>query len=392
MSFWASDFEHSRPPAEKALASTRALVGRPDLIARILWTLARLEMFAGRHEESAAYAEEGAVLSRELAEHPPLRAHLPSMLVGVMGLGASWRAGTKGIEVRCLSILAYGRILQGRLREGIKTAREALAESRELHERAEAMGSLALGLGLLEIGEYEEGLELCRQETELARKTQNALLLWYNLNHLGRAYKALMDLEKARRVYEEALQLRGPLGPRYEMFSSFKLCAVAALSGDWQEAYAHALRVHEGRTSFDVTDGLYLYHEAEALLRGGDERLAREKVRRFADRAETNERNRISYLRSLAVLSEWEGNTQRAIDHLHEAQTLAEKIGLPGELWQIQSRIGELHERCGEADEAREAFSQAAQTLRDLAAKIKDEGLREGFLAAPRVRRVLKHH
>src|SRR3712207_632246 len=301
---------------------------------------------------SNLYAEEGAVLSRVLAEHPPLRAHLPSMLVGVMGLGASWRAGTKGIEVRCLSILAYGRILQGRLREGIKTAREALAESRELHERAEAMGSLSLGLGLLEIGEYEEGLELCRRETELARKTQNALLLWYNLNHLGRAYKALMDLEKARRVYEEALQLKGPLGPRYEMFSSFKLCAVAALSGDWQEAYAHALRVHEGRTSFDVTDGLYLYHEAEALLRGGDEQLAREKVRRFADRAETNERNRISYLRSLAVLSEWEGNTQRAIEHLHEARTLAEKIGLPGELWQIQSRIGELHERCGEADEA----------------------------------------
>jgi tetratricopeptide (TPR) repeat protein len=225
MSFWAEELEHSRPPAEKALASARALVERPDLIARMLWTLARLEMFAGRLEESAAYTEEGAALSRELAERPPPRTHLPSMLVGAMGLVASWRAGTKGIEIRCLNFLAYDTILQGRLQEGIKIARQALAESRELHEQAEAMGSWALGIGLVGIGEYEEGLELCRRGTELARETQNALLLWYNLNHLGRAHEALLDVEKARRVYEEELQLRAPLlGPRYEAFSSFRLC------------------------------------------------------------------------------------------------------------------------------------------------------------------------
>ena len=63
---------------------------------------------------------------------------------------------------------------------------------------------------------------------------------------------------------------------------------------------------------------------------------------------------------------------------------------MPGELWQMRARIGELHERRGEAGEAQQAFSRAAQTLRDLAAKIKDEGLREGFLAAPKARRVLE--
>jgi tetratricopeptide (TPR) repeat protein len=389
MSFWAEEPEHARPLAEKALASARALVGRPDLSARTLWTLARVEIDAGRLEESAAYADEGAALSRELAERPAPRTLLPSILVGVMGLVASWRVGTKAMEIRCLSILAYDRILQGRLREGIEIAREALARSRELHERAEAMGSWVLGLGLVEIGEYEEGLELCRRGTELARKLPNAFLLWLNLNHLGQAYEALLDLGKARRVYEEALQLRGPLGPRYEMFSSTRLCALAALSGDWEEAYAHALRAREAGISFNRMDSFYLHHEVEALLRGGDERLAQEKVRRFADHAETNERNRIPYLRSLAVLGEWEGNTHRAIDHLHEAQTLAEKIGLPGELWQIQSRIGRLHERRGEIGEARAAFSRAGQTLRRLAEKIEDEKLKKGFLAAPQARCVL---
>jgi tetratricopeptide (TPR) repeat protein len=138
-----------------------------------------------------------------------------------------------------------------------------------------------------------------------------------------------------------------------------------------------------------VLDSIYLHYKVEALLRGGEERLAREEVHRFADRAWVNERDRMAYLRSLAVLSEWEGDTQRAIDRLHEAQALAEKIGLPGELWQIQSRIGELYEQRGETGEARAAFSQAAQTLKTLAQKIGDDELREGFLSAPRVRRVL---
>jgi tetratricopeptide (TPR) repeat protein len=390
MILWAGEFEHSGRLARQALASARALEEeRPDLVARALLTLARLEQFKGRFEDSAAYAEEGAALSRELVERPPPRTLLPSMWIAAIGVLASWRAGTKAMEIRCLLILAYDRIMQGRPREGIRVAREALAKSRELPEWLEAMGSLALGLGLVEIGEYEEGLERCRRGTELTRKVPNVFLLWHNLDHLGQAYEALLDLEKARRVHEKALELSGPLGLRYEVSSSIRLCAVAALSGDWEDAYAHAKRAHEGRTSFNLLESLSRHYGVEALLRGGDERLAREEVSSFADRAETNERERIAYLRSLALLSESEGDTQRAIDHLHEALTLAQKMGVPGELWQIQSRLGELHERRGEDGEAREAFSQAAQTMRTLAQKIVDEQLREGFLSAPQVRRVL---
>jgi tetratricopeptide (TPR) repeat protein len=167
---------------------------------------------------------------------------------------------------------------------------------------------------------------------------------------------------------------------------------VDALSEDWEDAYAHAKRAYEAGMFLNPLLSIHLHHGVEALLRGGDNRLAREEVRRFAERAKTSERDRMSYLRSFAVLSEWEGDTKRAIGHLYEVEALAEKIGLPGELWQIEARIGELHERRGEVGEAQQAFFRAARTLRDLAAKIKDEGLREGFLAAPRVRRVLEHH
>jgi hypothetical protein len=82
------------------------------------------------------------------------------------------------------------------------------------------------------------------------------------------------------------------LGPQYEALSSASLGAVEALSENWEEAYPHVRRAHEAGAPFDVLDGLYLHHEVEALLCGGDERRAREVVRRFAkpsadERAET---------------------------------------------------------------------------------------------------------
>ena len=70
-----------------------------------------------------------------------------------------------------------------------RVRREVLGKSRELPERAEAMGSPALSLGLLASGEYEEALEVCLRGTELARIAQDMFLLWHNLDHLGRTYE-----------------------------------------------------------------------------------------------------------------------------------------------------------------------------------------------------------
>jgi tetratricopeptide (TPR) repeat protein len=195
-----------------------------------------------------------------------------------------------------------------------------------------------------------------------------------------------MNLKEARAAYEEAMEVG-----HYGVFSPARYCVLAALSEDWEDAHAHAKRAYEVGMFFNPLFSLHLHREVEALLRGGDENLAREEARRFAERAKTNRRDQMSHLRALAVLSEWEGDTERALSRLREAEALAEEIGLPGELWQMRARIGELHERRGEAEEAHQAFSRAAQVLKDLAAKIKDEELRERFLAAPRVRRVLEH-
>jgi predicted ATPase/DNA-binding SARP family transcriptional activator len=384
---WAGEFEYSKSLAEKALASARALE-RSDLVARVLTAMARLESFAGSLEEARTHAEEGATLSRELAECPtPPQTEFRSLLAGVTGLSASWRAGAKAMETRCRLHVANVLIFQGRLQAGMAVAREVRDMAEELSERMEMMSLWAIGAGLLHLGEYEEVLAFARMGVEQARKARDASLLGANLGRLGEAYEALMNLKEARAAYQEAMKVS-----HYSAFSHARYCVLAAVAEDWEDAHAHARRAYEVSMFFIPMFSIHLHREVEALLRGGDEELAREEVRRFAERAETNGQDRTSHLRAVAVLDEWEGDTERASGRLRKAEALAEEIGLPGELWQMRARIGELHERRGEVDEARQAFSRAAQTLRDLAAKIEDEGLKEGFLAAPKVRRVLERH
>jgi tetratricopeptide (TPR) repeat protein len=358
---------------------------RPDLVARTLSTLARLETWTSRFEVAAASAEEGAKLSRELAARPaPTRTELPSMLAEGMGLSASWRAGTRAMEVLSLGYLAYVRLYQGRPQEAVAILHELLEISQGLPERARVIGTCAIAQALREAGEFEEALARHREGAERAREAGDAYLLASHLLQLWYDYESLQDLIQARVAFEEMVDWGHLKDASYATF-----CVLAVLSGDWEDAYAHAREAHELGTFFQPQFSLYLHHQVEALLRGGDESSAREEARRLAERARDNRRDRMSYLRALAVLSEWKGDTEGALGRLREAGALAGEIGLPGELWQIRERIGELHDRRGEGGEAREAYSRAARILRDLAAKIEDDALREGFLAAPRVRRVL---
>jgi tetratricopeptide (TPR) repeat protein len=306
--------------------------------------------------------------------------------LGLVGFSASWRAGNKALEIQCLSYLAQVRTFQGRVREGVAIAREARAIAGELPpERMETMSLWALTIGLQETGEYEEALVLARRGAERARALGDAYLLGRHLLRLGEAHVALQNPGEARAAFGEAVELG-----HYRAFSPAVFCLSAALAEDWVEALAHARRACEDGLFFYSLFSVHLHHGVEALVRGGDDGLAREEVQRFAERAQYNRRYQIPYLRSLAILGAWEGDTRGAMDRLREAEALAGEIGLPGELWQLRAEIGKLHERCGEAHEARGAFSRAAQTLRDLAAEIDDEDLRERFLAAPRVRRVLE--
>ncbi len=171
------------------------------------------------------------------------------------------------------------------------------------------------------------------------------------------------------------------------------MCSNRALRGDWEGARHWALRSADSSdqaASVAAWKDFYRsHHQIEALMRGGDEALARREVAAYEGRISRSRRFRLNHRRMLTVLARWAGDVERAIGHAREAEALAEEMGLPGELWQVRAGRGEMHEHQGERREAREAFSAAAVVLRRLVRGIEDGALRESLLSSPRARRVL---
>ena len=178
----------------------------------------------------------------------------------------------------------------------------------------------------------------------------------------------------------------------FEDWMLAELCAVYALGDDWDRAYRSAKQLtqlpdHESLPPL----ALIGWYEIEALLRGGDDDVARIEVQRLTQAAGSNLRYRLLVLRSQAVLTQWDGDTDQAIRHLQAAITLAQQIGLPGEEWPILAALAALYTGRGDLTEARQAYRAAANIIHRLAETIDEEDLRTAFLAAEVVQSVLAH-
>jgi tetratricopeptide (TPR) repeat protein len=206
----------------------------------------------------------------------------------------------------------------------------------------------------------------------------------------------LQQWEEARSILIEADAMAETLGlGRLQALSLSQLCMNYGVTGEWEAAYHYAVQAiairNRAERALNMLDFSRQY-ETEALLRAGDERLAREEVRRLMEeRPGSNRRFRIPSLRSSAILAAWEGERQRAIGHLREAAQLAAEIGLPGEQWQIQAALGSVYETAGEQAQAHTAFGEAVRIIQELADGITDETLRVRFLGGPQIHPVLQH-
>ena len=166
-----------------------------------------------------------------------------------------------------------------------------------------------------------------------------------------------------------------------------------AQAGEWAAASHYAVKAIVLRKSTDaalIPWDFFPQYETEALLRAGDERQARAAVQRLGERMGSSPRFCLVYLRSLAALAAWEGQSEQAIDHLREAAQLAVDLGLPAERWQIQAALGTLYETSGQQEQANIAFAEAATILQRLAQAIRNEARRSHFLTAPLIQQVLQ--
>ena len=292
-------------------------------------------------------------------------------------------------------MLAIAQVYAGQVPDSIRSGRRALALSREIKNVwVEINSTNALTYGLLEVGAYEEALRLMQHTYALARAFPPTINTQSLLIGLGSVYHALQQWEEARSTLEEAEAMAGMVDLRSLQVSLLsQLCMHSAVAGEWEAACRYALKAVTLRKSFErawIVWDFYVHYETEALVRGGEESQARAAVQRLGERLGSNRRSRLAYLRSLAVLAAWEGHSEQAIGHVHEAAQRASDLGLPGEQWQILAALGSVYQAERRKGKAHAALAEAARICQELAQRIKDEALRTRFLAGPQIQPVVQ--
>src|SRR3989440_5252229 len=331
------------PHGQQALEMARG-IHHKELEARSLSLLGVMYTIGGDFEEATHCLEAALALYALLGNESSVSGEL-SLPYYATGAPLTQPLTNRATEASCCALMALAQVNCGQVVVGIRSGRKALALAQESKSVwAQVTSTLCLSLGLLEAGAYGEALVLTQHATALARALPPTLHFPSCLNTLGRVYQAVQQLEDAHSALEEAENVSDGLGAEpHRVTTVMRLCMHCAVAGNWEAAYQYAVQARALRKSYSaglIPQYSCSHYETEAFVRGGDERQAREEVHRLGERLGSNRRFHLPYLRSLAVLAEWEGDREQAIDHLRQAAPLGAEIDLPAEQMQKQAGVG----------------------------------------------------
>jgi tetratricopeptide (TPR) repeat protein len=271
-------------------------------------------------------------------------------------------------EALSWTLLALAQVKAGQVQPSLASGRRALALSQQIKNvwtQVLSMGCLTFGL--VEAEAYEEAGALMHQAVASAPPLVLTYILQGLLLAQGRVSQAVQQWQEAQYAFEETVAVAKTGDFRqFRVAALSRLCLQAAVAGEWEAACRYALEAIAERKRTQaalVWLDFSSQYETEALLQAGEEWQAREEVQRLGQRLLSSRRFRLPYLRSLAVLADWEGHSEQAITHLREAAEVAAEIGLPEEQWQIQARLAQVYEAQGEPAQARLTWAKASTII-----------------------------
>ncbi len=376
-------------------------------LAETEWNLSMAARMEQKTHLARHHGEQALSVARELG-HPRLLARCLNSLAYVHGRLRQWdtvelyaneardlyaAAGNRILEADSQRMAGWAQIYSGRPQDGLATLRDTFAVSQQTENLwGQAESGWRLALALLELGHFGEAIRLARQATRQARLVGQPTMVELALSTWGAVQRTVMALESARETLLKVLADSTEKGlTDFGDWVLAELCALHALTGDWGQAHVYARQTLQFRQDETLPPMSFAgWYETEALLRGGDSEMARAEVERLDKVVGDNKRFRLPLLRSLAVLAQWDGDVDQAIVQLQAAAALAQEIGLPGEEWPLLGALGALYGDQGDEAKAQQAWKDAASIILRLAETIDEEDLREEFLAAAPVQRVLE--
>src|SRR6266699_340911 len=262
-------------------------------------------------------------------------------------------------------------------------AERALALARELNQQ-ELIGRSLHALATLEVGlgKLEESLSHAEEARTLYAALGNRAREVGCLCVIAKASIDGGQLQEGINAAKEALAMSEAMEDSWgQINAAIQLVPGLLDRGAYGEAFAAGQRAVALARAREIAD----------LLWGGSADQARVEVRRFGEGMNIKGRSALHYLRSLAVLAQFQGEIDAAIAHLQEAARFAEEVGLPGELWSICVELGEMYQKQGDESQADRTFAQSAEIIQSLADTMEDQQQRTTFFSAPLVKRVVEH-
>jgi DNA-binding CsgD family transcriptional regulator/tetratricopeptide (TPR) repeat protein len=278
--------------------------------------------------------------------------------------------------------------------QAIRKFEEAIQIAQELGWRAsEAFGRAVLAMALGPRGEYARALAEVQTALHIAEDIDHRQWTCAARYTLGEIHRDLLDLDEARRQFEQALRLARELGSGNWITSITGALASTLLAS---AGTAPAAALLEGRPVDDARPATMGQRQvrlatAELALRQGEaERALRllENLRgegaaealRHVAAAPAVDLVRARALRTLARLDEAEAA-------LLSAYELATACNLASVTWRLRAELAAVFDAQGRGPRAGAARAEALAIVERLAQELTDVGRAEGFLA--RARRVL---
>ena len=241
---------------------------------------------------------------------------------------------------------------------------------------------------LVAAGEYDDALTLGYEGLRAASSLGQLPYASWSRYGLGDAYREMFALQRAQATYPD---LSGRMAfPAEKGIVHAKLCAVAALMGEWERARKHAIESFKLRnfqtrvptTCIVITTSRRCFGVATWTwpARASSTSSTEWEHKEATSALPTCGRRRSSHVGTGTRTRPY--RAARSVRAGREARAT-------GETWQVATTLGKVHEERGEFGPSEQAFGRAAVVIRRLAANMKDENLREGFLSAPQTRRVL---
>ncbi|MDQ3874207.1 MAG: AAA family ATPase [Actinomycetota bacterium] len=321
-----------------------------------------------------------------------------AIALSAVGL-AAWKPGARPAErAEALDWRSLHHYWLGRYEEGIKPAREAIRIGSEIYSVFGVVnGHADLGLSLTGLGRHEEAIAVFERGVAHGRELElQPRLTARILNMWSGALRELFELEQARRLTEEAIELGERTGfPGAVVSGKIDLVALDLIEGEIGRA-ASALPALRERAAETKGWHQWLWTTRVAYV-GAEVALASARPDDAVDLASEAVEQALSYGRAKYVASARAvlgaallalGRHSEAIETLRASAAVAAELKHPQSIWRAAMLLGDALARVGQEDAAEAAFREARETLARFAGSL-SETRRERFLEAAPVSEIL---